>query len=333
MTEPGAPLKRLLDYIASQDTGVRRRTGFSMSTLGVCMAKQLFAIAGYAVSNVRPPRMLLLWRLGTLIEKEVVALLRMSGEVVVGLQKEYDGADPPREGHIDGLILRDGKLYPFDVKSANKDSFAKWMQAAGTSIWKAMKAGWAAFDPRLIPVKSYRPVREVASSYYWQAQGYMEMLRGMEVYRSFLVANMADAPPKLMEAAKDGSIPVATDGFYFFVYSKNDSTLYEEFVPYDEDAISERLAIARKGWETVEGRRRSKKLIGEIRGYREFMPETNVVKGEERVQLPWQCRRCDFIQTCWADRPDLEEVKGEQSGTEDSESEGSGSSSGEGSAS
>lgn len=307
MVEPGAPLKRILGFIAAKDPGVRQRTGFSISSLGVCMAKQLFAIAGYPITTPRMPRMMILWRLGMLIEREVVALLREAGEVVIGLQKEYVGSEPPREGHIDGLILRDGKLYPFDVKSSNKNSFDKWVQAGGVSPWKAMRVGWAAFDPRLIEVKSYRPVREVSPAYYWQAQGYMEMLRSRPEYRSFLLHNVAEVSDELAAAAENDEVPVATDGFYFFVYCKDNSTLYEEFVPFDEEAISKRLEEAATGFKVVEGKRRSKTLAAKIRTFREMKPETK--KGE--LGLPWQCRRCDFTQTCWDDRQDIKGVTGD----------------------
>jgi len=306
MDTPGAPLRRLLEWISSQDKGVRQRSGFSMSTLGVCMAKQLFAIAGYPLTNKRQPRMLLVWRLGLLIEKEVIALLRMSGDVVVAGQKEFDAADPPREGHIDGLILRDGKLYLFDVKSINKDGFIRWIQCAGESPWRAMREGWYAFDPRTIVQKDYRPVKEVNPSYYWQAQGYMQAALSREEYRTYLLHDLSEVEEALKDVAVDEKVEIALDGFYLFVYNKNDSTLYEEFVPYDADAIAERLALAQQGYEQIHGKRRSKKLTAAIREFREIEPEEK----KKALVLKWQCRRCDFMQTCWADRPEIQGVKG-----------------------
>lgn len=299
-----APLPQLLEWIAAQDTGIRRREGFSISTLGVCMAKQLFVLAGYPAEGKRPARMLLLWRLGLLIERELIALLQMSGETVVGLQKGYMAEEPPREGHIDGLILRDGKLYAFDIKSANKMSFEKWVKAAGFSPWQVMRAGEAAFDPRCIKVKSYRPVKKQYEAYYYQAQGYMDMIRSRSEYREFLIEHVAAVSPDLAAAARDGSVPVATDGFYFFVYCKDNSSLYEEFVPFDEKELNARLEYARKGFETIAKKKPTKTLARKIRTYREFSPEDG--------KLPWQCRRCEFMPTCWDELVTEEARDGEE---------------------
>lgn len=288
------PLQRLLAWIAADDTGIRRREGFSVSTLGVCMAKQLFVLAGFPAEVSRAPRMLLLWRLGLLIERELIALLQMTGETVVGLQKGYTGDDPPREGHIDGLILRDGKLFAFDIKSANKRSFDSWVTAGGFSPWKVMKAGQAAFDPRTIADTTYRPVRQQYEAYYFQAQGYMDLIRQRPEYQEFLLEHLATPDAALVAAAKEGVVEVSGDGFYFFVYCKDNSSLYEEFVPYDEAEVTARLEHAAKGFKTIKGKRPTKTLARAIRKFREKKPDKN-------DKLPWQCTRCEFKPTCWAE--------------------------------
>jgi len=239
-----------------------------------------------------------------LIEREVIALMQMAGETILGLQKEYLGANPPREGHIDGLILRDGKLYVFDVKSANSQSFKKWVQTAGLSPWKVMKDGYGACDPRQIAVKTYRPVKEIYPSYYFQAQGYLELLRTREEYQEYIITALAQVDADLAQSAKDGTVPVATDGFYFFVYCKDDSSLYEEFVPYDADAIEQRLAFAAKGYQAIQGKKPGKALTEEIRTYREL-------KLNEDGGLPWQCKRCDFTKTCWGSGTGTPDKNGE----------------------
>lgn len=216
-----------------------------------------------------------------------------AGYTIVGKQKEFIGAEPPREGHIDGLLLKNGRLYTFDAKSANARSFDEWLTAAGISKWDVMRDGVGRYDPREVPGIDYRPVRQQYESYYYQAQGYLELINSRPEYQVYRIDNMADVPPALAEAAADGAVPIATDGFYFFVYCKDDSRLYEEYVPYDEDAIRARLNVLNEGYKRVKAADAEDKdgLAAICRDYQE-------VPLKPDGKLHWKCTRCPFVDIC-----------------------------------
>ncbi len=276
----------------------RKRDGFSISQLGNCAAQQLFGIAGFD-GNENPPtaRTLLTWRSGNMHETEIVWILEVLGnETIVGKQKEFIGADPPREGHIDGLWLLDGKLYTFDAKSANVRSFEEWLTAAGQSKYQVMKEGVGFYTPRDKPGADYRPVRHQYESYYMQAQGYMELINSRPEYQTYRIDNMADPPQALVEAAVDGGVPIATDGFFFIVYCKDNSSIYIEFVPYDEEVIRERLDKLAAGYTAVkfalEHDAPAEQLAAIARDFKEVERTAN-------GDLHWKCKRCPFVERCW----------------------------------
>lgn len=279
------------------DQTFRNRDGFSISGIGNCVAQQLFGIAGFSRGNPPPGRTLLTWRLGNLIETEIYFLMeQIAGFTVVGKQKQLAGSDPPREGHIDGYILMDGKLWLFDAKSANSRSFDEWLQAAGESKWSVMKSGVGRFDPSNIADTSYSAVRQVYESYYMQALGYLELINNREEYRSYRIDNMADVPEALTAAAVDGAVPVATEGMYFYVYCKDDSRLYEEFVPYDAEAVERRLRVLAESFARMDAMRKAgettePQLVALIQEYRE-------IPLKEDGSRHWKCARCPFVELC-----------------------------------
>ncbi len=284
----------------TEEHSYRSRDGFSISGIGNCTAQQLFGIAGFERGNPPPGRTLLTWRLGNLIEAEIYWLMEVAaGFTVVGKQKQLVGSGPPREGHIDGYILMDGKLWLFDAKSANARSFDEWLTAAGESKWQTMKSGVARFDPTTIAIPSYRAVREIYESYYTQALGYLELINNREEYQSYRIDNMADVPPALAAAAVDGAVPVATEGMYFYVYCKDDSRLYEEFVPYQEQEevyVKQRLRVLEKSFVDVDTLRKMEshtreQLVELIQQYRE-------VPLKEDGTKHWKCVRCPFVELC-----------------------------------
>ncbi len=269
----------------------RRRDGFSISSIGNCAAQQLFGIAGFERGNPPPPRTLLTWRLGNLIEAEVYYLLEQeAGYPVVGKQKQLVGENPPREGHIDGYILIDGKLWLFDAKSSNARSFDEWLSAMGESKWGVMKSGLATLDPNLIADTSYRAVRQVYESYYLQAQGYLELINNNPVYQHYRIDNMSDVSPALAAAAIDGAVPVSTEGMYFYVVCKDDSRILEEFVPFDREVIEARLAVLATALAATKGAALGTR-IEVIQQYRE-------VPLKEDGSLHWKCVRCPFVEVC-----------------------------------
>lgn len=257
----------------------------------------MFALAGFERGNPPAGRTLLTWRLGNLVEDEIYSLLEQSaGCTIVGKQKELIGAAPPREGHIDGFILRDGRLYTFDAKSANARSFDEWLSAAGLSKWDVLRDGVGRFDPRGIADPTYRPVRQQYESYYYQAQGYLELINSRPEYQSYRIDNMADVPEALAEAAVDGAVPIARDGFYFFVYCKDDSRLYEEYVPYDPEAIAERLKLLDSGYTQV---MIEVGLEGPgCDGAATIAREHREVPLKDDGKLHWKCQRCPFLEPC-----------------------------------
>jgi len=258
----------------------------------------LFGISGFSRGNPPPGRTLLTWRLGNLIEQELYYLIeQVAGYTIVGKQKQLVGSGPPREGHTDGFILMNDKLWLFDAKSANSRSFDEWLAAAGESKWSVMKSGFASFDPINIHDQSYRAVRQVYESYFTQALGYLELINNREEYQSYRIDNMADVPEALAAAAIDGAVPIATEGMYFYVYSKDDSRLYEEFVPYDGSYVEERLRMLAESYERVapmlpaDTAEKQDELIAVIQEYRE-------VPLKEDGDKHWKCVRCPFVEVC-----------------------------------
>lgn len=236
------------------------------------------------------------WRAGNMLEDEINFLLEQAaGYTVVGKQKAFFGAKPPREGHIDGLLLKDGKLYTYDAKSANARSFDEWLAAAGLSKWDVLRDGVGRFDPREVPGSDYRPVRHQYESYYFQAQGYMELINSRPEYQTYRIDNMADVPPDLEAVAVDGAVPIATDGFYFFVYCKDDSRLYEEYVPYDAEEIRQRLDTLNAGYQALkfakEHNAEEAQLATIARDYQE-------VPLKPDGKLHWKCQRCPYLKVC-----------------------------------
>lgn len=230
------------------------------------------------------------------MESEIYTLMEVvAGFTVVGKQKELIGSNPPREGHIDGYILMDGKLWLFDAKSANARSFDEWLQAAGESKWSVMKSGVGYFDPSSLADPDYRAVREVYESYYMQAQGYLELINSRAEYQWYRIDNMPDVSDSLAEAAIDGAVPVATEGMYFYVYCKDDSRLYEEFVPFDANYIEKRLSLLDKGYRLVKELQSEQhiepQMLDVIREYQE-------VPLKEDGSLHWKCQRCPFVESC-----------------------------------
>lgn len=219
-----------------------------------------------------------------------------AGLTVVGKQKQLAGSEPPREGHIDGYILMDGKLWLFDAKSANARSFDEWLGAAGQSKWQAMKDGVARFDPTEIADPSYRAVKQVYESYYMQALGYLELINNRDEYKSYRIDNMADVPQALADASVDGAVPIATEGMFFYVYCKDDSRLYEEFVPYDAEPVESRLAKLADGYAAVKSVQEHEPdnkqvMVQTIQMYQE-------VPLKEDGTKHWKCVRCPFVEIC-----------------------------------
>jgi hypothetical protein len=273
----------------------RQRDGFSISGIGNCAAQQLFGIAGFP-SHENPPtgRMLLTWRSGNMHEDELIEILEvLGGETIVGKQKEFIGADPPRVGHIDGLWLLGDKLYIFDAKSSNDRGFNEWLAAGGISKYSTMKNGVALYTPRDKPNTKYRPCKAKYESYYYQAQGYMQLVNSRPEYQSYRIDNMALPPEELAAVAVDGAVPIATDGFFFVVYCKDNSSIYLEWVPYDEAEIEERLAKLKGGLERVQATTDKDELTEIIREYKE-------IPMNEDGKLHWKCARCPFANTCWS---------------------------------
>src|SRR3990167_4171044 len=266
---PASPLEAMYASVTAEPYSVRQRDGFSVSGIGKCAAEQLFALAGFPQANPPSPRPRMVCEMGDHVEQIIVRRFRKAGFVIVCQQKQFVGSEPPREGHIDGLVLWHGKLVPFDAKSANARSFDEWLSLTGISRSSTWGRGWASFDPRRIADTSYRPIRQMYPSYYQQALGYMGLINSLPVYREYRIDNMASVPDELAAAAVNGAVPIATDGFFFWVYCKDDSRMYEEFVPFDEEALNDRLRYLAEGYAAVKGKRRTPALIQQIRQYRE----------------------------------------------------------------
>lgn len=281
----------------------RQRSGFSISSIGNCLAQQLFNIAGFPQGNPPNARTLRTWRLGNIIEQEIYDLLAMAGYTVVGKQKAMFGEAPPREGHIDGFILKhtdDGPmLFNFDAKSANARSFDEWIGHAFFKKWPTFATGLASFDPRYdVEDHSYRPVLRYSPTYYYQAQGYLDLINSREEYGAYRIDNIADVSDELRAAAIDGAIPISKDGFYFYVYCKDDSRLYEEYVPYDKEVTDARLKVLDLGLRTVREAADESDIANAIRQFKE-VEKVAPKKGGTEPELHWKCKRCPFVAICW----------------------------------
>ena len=136
-------------------------------------------------------------------------------------------------------------------------------------------------------------MRTLYESYYFQAQGYLELVNSRPEYQVYRIDNMVDPPLALTAVAENGAVPIATDGFYFYVYCKDDSRLYEEFVPYDPDAIKQRLKLLDKAYrQMLKVKGDETELVQVITRYRE-------IQKTDKGKLHWKCRRCSFVQLCW----------------------------------
>jgi hypothetical protein len=224
--------------------------------------------------------------LGDALEELGVKIFQDTGFPIIGQQHEIEWAEPPIRGRVDGIIFWKRKWWVFDFKSAASHAFSEWMKAAGINESKAKRDGWAAFHPKDIKDKSYRPVRHAHSNYYWQLQAYLHFMNVGEEYRLY-------------------DHKVQQEGGFFFTWNKNDSTIYEEFVPYDREEVEKRLLTLAKGYDIVKKVDYSSVLPHEVKeGIRKFK-EFKVQEGKNGRYLPWQCKSCPFVKTSWEEETEL----------------------------
>ncbi len=197
------------------------------------------------------------------------------------------GESPDRAGHLDGFINFEGAWFPFDIKTSGSFGFKEWVGYAGFMPGEIKARGFQAYDPREVPNSNYQPVEEHSPTYYYQAQGYMELV----------LSNKKE----LEQIARFGGKPIG-EGFYFFVQNKDNSAMYQEYVPFNKEKIKARLLTLDKGLGIIKTdagklRKPTKKLANTIRKEREHSVST---------KLPWQCKFCPHLRICWGkEKPGL----------------------------
>lgn len=221
------------------------------------------------------PRSRRIFDIGDDIEYRGNKWLKSWGYTIFGRNYRLEGTNPERTGKIDGFIVLNNFVYPYDWKSAADFTFKKWINAAGltTTTNQAKDSGYVAYHPDEVANPSHCPVKEYSLEYYYQAQDYMDSLQKVKHTFPFQLG----------------------DGFIFLVCNKNDGFLYEEFVKYNPEAISERLLTLDKGYGIIASgdtckpfKKPTKTLAKKIREVREYT---------DKSKRP--CNWCGYLDLCW----------------------------------
>jgi hypothetical protein len=114
-----------------------------ISRVGECVRLLWAERRGIVSPTLFEPRMRLLFRLGNVIEEEVVELLKATGYPVTGRQKTVTaglGGGYALEGHIDGKLILNPKREVgwtlLEVKSSNARRFDE-LESVGYEAWNA----------------------------------------------------------------------------------------------------------------------------------------------------------------------------------------------------
>lgn len=252
----------------------RKQERFRVSSIGACLADQLFSLAGYPAEREIKHRSRRIFDIGDDIEYRGNKWLKEAGYKIFGRGHKLAGENPERSGAIDGFIVLDDIAYPYDWKSASSWSFKKWLSFAGIDAFKIKDRGWTFYDPTQVPNREYCPVKQYSKSYYYQGQGYLQLLQD------------SDERDVELEGHRLG------DGFFFFVVNKDDACLYQEYMLYNPADIRQRLLTLSDGYGIIEGRRKSKKLVKEIRKVREY--------GVKDINN-FPCKGCNHLKLCWGE--------------------------------
>lgn len=131
--------------VATQRERQENPTGIDrMSSAGRCVRERWAAARGlpldYGKGFQTNPKLLRVFRLGHVIEDEVVALLEEAGLCVHSQQLEVGDADSGWVGHIDGIVDFETpfgvpKSALLEIKSANARRFAELVEADSYSEW------------------------------------------------------------------------------------------------------------------------------------------------------------------------------------------------------
>jgi hypothetical protein len=134
--------KRIHKAILAQHADRQGEPRLRLSQIGECVRKLWAEVHGVVPPPEFPPRTLVLFELGNLIEEHVIELLRLAEFTVVSQQETVtmkldDGRTV--QGHIDGRVLLGRKHYErteavLEIKSANKDRFEELTQQ-GYEAW------------------------------------------------------------------------------------------------------------------------------------------------------------------------------------------------------
>ena len=105
-----------------------------MSASGRCYRDRWATFKGLPLDPGKgfEPNVLKIFRLGHIIEDEVVSLLEDAGLFIYDQQREVGKDD--WLGHIDGLVRLDGREYLLEIKSANKNRFEELLEF-GYEVW------------------------------------------------------------------------------------------------------------------------------------------------------------------------------------------------------
>lgn len=130
-----SPLIAAIDEAYAREQQQKPREYIGASVVGhPCDAYLAFSLRGFP-EDVPPPRLKRVFRLGHILEDEVVRDLKRSGlrvsekDQLTGKQYGYDDFGGHISAHADGHVeMEDGELRLLEVKSMNRSSFSKFAE-------------------------------------------------------------------------------------------------------------------------------------------------------------------------------------------------------------
>lgn len=183
-----------------------------MSSAGRCVRERWSAARGVPLDPgkgfARNPQLLRVFRLGHVIEDEVVALLEEAGFTVHSQQLEVGSVEKGWVGHIDGLIDLPtphgvNRTLLLEIKTANSRRFAELVEMDSYSAWSPNYAAQIQSYMAHLPVEEALVVvynKDNSDIYYEQILFDLDAARRIEKQAAVVTAE-GHAPPPRPKAA------------------------------------------------------------------------------------------------------------------------------------
>jgi len=117
--------------------------GYAVPELQGCLRRGVYARTAWEVREMPEPSTILIFREGNNQEKAVLRDLADAGVVIIEQQSAFEWAQHRITGHLDGVLLDEGRTYPLEVKSMAPhiwdtiSDFASFKQHAWTRAYMA----------------------------------------------------------------------------------------------------------------------------------------------------------------------------------------------------